>query len=191
MATASPVHRAEFINGLRDLASFLAAHLGFPVPGHGATILVFPDGATDADQRAGVDAIAAILGVTTADENGHYTAERAFGPVGYRAVAITAAARERHAADSSYRGCVTPDTIATEPDPGAPAMTGHTPAPNPAAELLLEEYDEIAANPLDASAPMSGQYRARPIFTVKDMTECGQPMRVAASDYDDSGGQFL
>jgi hypothetical protein len=184
MASASPVHRAEFINGLRDLASFLAAHLGFPVPGHGTTILVFPDGATDADQRAGVDAIAAILGVTTAEENGHYTAERAFGPVGYRAVAITATARERHAADSSYYGCVTPDTT-------APAVTDHAPAPNPAADLLLDEYDEIAANPLDASATMSGQYRARPLFTVKNTSECGQPMRMAASDYDDSGGQFL
>ena len=43
MATARPVARAQFINGLRDLASFLAAHVGYPVPDN-AEITVFPDG---------------------------------------------------------------------------------------------------------------------------------------------------
>ncbi len=108
MATASPVTRAQFINGLRDLASFLGAHIGFPVPEHGATILVFPDGDSDDERRAAVDRLAAIFGVTPEDDNGHYTAERCFGPVAYSAVAISDAARARHAAHGSYYGCITP-----------------------------------------------------------------------------------
>jgi hypothetical protein len=93
MTATSPIARAQFINGLRDLASFLGAHIGFPVPEHSATILVFPDGDSDDERREGVDRLAAIFGVTPEDEDGHYTAERCFGPVAYRAVAISAAAR--------------------------------------------------------------------------------------------------
>lgn len=119
MASTSPVTRAQFIDGLRDLASFLGAHIGFPVPEHSATILVFPDGADDAERRAGVDRIAATLGVTPDDDGGHYTAERCFGPVAYRAVAISDAARAQHAADRTYYGCVTPDETSGDLDAAA------------------------------------------------------------------------
>jgi hypothetical protein len=89
----SPTQRAKFINGLRDLANFLGAHIGFPVPDYTALIHVFPDGNTDAERRAGVDRFAAILGATPTEKNGHYWAECPFGPVIYSVVAIDDAAR--------------------------------------------------------------------------------------------------
>lgn len=88
MASARPVARAQFINGLRDLASFLAAHFGYPVPDN-AEITVFPDGDSYAGRCASVDRLALALGVTTADSLGHYSAQRAFGPITFRVVAVS------------------------------------------------------------------------------------------------------
>jgi hypothetical protein len=94
--------RARFINGLRDLAAFLDANLFFPVPPYGDTIHVFPEGLTDAERRAAVDRLAAIMGTTAEDENGHYRADGQFGPVTYCVVAISDAARTAHRARESY-----------------------------------------------------------------------------------------
>ncbi len=88
MATARPVARAQFINGLRDLANFLSSHFGYPVP-DSAEITVFPDGADYAERCAHVDRLALVLGVTPTDSLGHYSAERHFGPIAYRVVAVS------------------------------------------------------------------------------------------------------
>ena len=88
MATATVVARAQFINGLRDLSTFLAAHFGYPVP-DSAEITIFPDGPSYAARCAAVDRLALALGVPTRNSLGHYSAERAFGPITYRVVAIS------------------------------------------------------------------------------------------------------
>jgi hypothetical protein len=111
--------RAAFIAGLRGLADFLAAHPGVPVPPgyHETTILVFPDGDSDAERQAGVDQAAAVLGVPAADPRscGYYSAARSFGPVIYEALAISDARRADHDAQTSYYGAVTPDAAAGAP----------------------------------------------------------------------------
>jgi hypothetical protein len=88
MASTTVAARAQFINGLRDLASFLAAHFGYPVPSN-AEITVFPDGDSYAGRCASVDRLALLLGVTTKNSLGHYSAQRAFGPVTFRIVAVS------------------------------------------------------------------------------------------------------
>jgi hypothetical protein len=88
MTSTTPVARAQFINGLRDLANFLGAHFGYPVP-DSADLLVFADGNSYAERRAVVDRLALVLGVTTADNLGHYSADRDFGPIRYRVVAVS------------------------------------------------------------------------------------------------------
>jgi hypothetical protein len=88
MATATLVARAQFINGLRDLASFLAAHFGYPVPDT-AEITIFPDGASYAARCTAVDRLALLLAVPPRNSLGHYSAERAFGPITYRVVAVS------------------------------------------------------------------------------------------------------
>jgi hypothetical protein len=88
VTSTTPVARAQFINGLRDLANFLGAHFGYPVP-EAADLLVFADGNSYAERRAVVDRLALLLGVTPADNLGHYSAGRDFGPVKYRLVAVS------------------------------------------------------------------------------------------------------
>jgi hypothetical protein len=88
MNATSPIQRARFINGLRDLANFLAAHFGYPVPDD-TQITVFPDGADYAERCARIDRLALILDATTKASLGHYSAERSFGPVIYRVVAVS------------------------------------------------------------------------------------------------------
>ncbi len=102
--------RTEFIAALRDLADFLVANPAIPVPPYTEYIRIFPDGASDAERRAGVDRLAALLDTTPADKNGHYIAIRRFGPLLYEAIAISDAARDAHNAEMSYSGGVTPDT---------------------------------------------------------------------------------
>ncbi|MGW0594491.1 hypothetical protein [Streptosporangium sp. NPDC002607] len=105
-------HRAVVINGLLDLAAFLEANPGAPVPAF-PKLLHFAAG-TDPDMCAEIDAIAELLG-TAIDPGdigyGHYRTSRAFGPVEYSAVGILARARARHDADSSYAGCVDPAPV--------------------------------------------------------------------------------
>jgi hypothetical protein len=106
MNGTSRIARAKFINGLRDLALFLDTNIGFPVPPYGDTIHVFPEGLTDAERRAAVDRLAAIMGTTAKDENGHYKADAQFGPITYQVVAISDAARAEHRARYSYAECI-------------------------------------------------------------------------------------
>jgi hypothetical protein len=108
--TMTNTHRADFINGLLDLAAFLEAHPDVPVP-PSVTVHHFPGQASDADQCAEIDQIAALLGSETDHEDSpydHHATSRLFGPVEYRAVAILAAARARYDAETSYRGCIEP-----------------------------------------------------------------------------------
>ena len=104
--------RLAFITGLRDLAGYLASRPWLVVPAYGTEILL---SATSADDRgcAQVDRFARQLGVPVENGlayDGHYSAARSFGPVGYRMTAITEAAMARHHAADTYYGCVTPDT---------------------------------------------------------------------------------
>lgn len=102
--------RTAIITGLRDLADFLDAHPGIPITGC-VPLYHFADHGTDADQRAEIEQIAALLGSPVEEQTpyGHYVTTISFGPIQYRAVAITATARARHDADDSYRGCIQPD----------------------------------------------------------------------------------
>lgn len=104
-------HRRALINGLLNLAIFLEAHPDVPVSSS-VTLHHFPNHDTDEDLRAEIDQIAARVGSRIDFEDspyGHYATSVHFGPVEYRAVAILSAARARHDAESSYRGCIEPD----------------------------------------------------------------------------------
>ncbi|WP_433220462.1 hypothetical protein [Microtetraspora malaysiensis] len=104
-------HRTALINGLLDLATFLETHPDVPVP-FSVTVHHFPDRTSDPDQCNEIDQIAALVGSDIDYEDspyGHYAISRLFGPVEYRAVAILTAARARHDAETSYRGCIQPD----------------------------------------------------------------------------------
>jgi hypothetical protein len=108
--------RAALVAGLRALAAFLAAHPDVPVPQsyHVQDITFFPDGSTDDERRAAVDLIGHALGVPAADPHGHghYQAERAFGPVAYRALTISTAATARADARNSYADVIRLDDAA-------------------------------------------------------------------------------
>ena len=68
---------------IRLWANFLAGHFGYPVPDT-TDLLVFADGNSYAERRAVVDRLALVLDVTPADNLGHYSAGRDFGPIRYR-----------------------------------------------------------------------------------------------------------
>lgn len=107
--------RTDLINGLLNLAAFLKAHPEVPVSSH-VVVHHFPEHDNDADMRAEIDEIAARIGSGIEfddSEYGHYTTSVYFGPVEYRAVAVLAAARARHAAERSYWGCIEPDPAPT------------------------------------------------------------------------------
>jgi hypothetical protein len=117
--TTDPDARKAFIDGLRALARFLVTHQDMPVPAYGTDVLL--SGSKTDDPRGFVDAFAAMTGAAVEDkwaETGHYDAARAFGPVNYRAYAISDAAMAEHCAWSSYSGCVRPDDPAASDDPG-------------------------------------------------------------------------
>ena len=106
-------YRQAFITGLRNLADYLASHPAVPVPRYGTEILLFAD-STDDGGCAQVDHFARQLGVTPDDDlarSGHYGAARSFGPIGYRMTAISDHAVARYHAESTYRGCITPDPV--------------------------------------------------------------------------------
>lgn len=106
-------HRTAMVKGLHDLAAFLEANPKVPVPRYGVTVLYFPERDTDAEMIVEVDRIAALLGTVTDPDDlvhGHYKARLAFGPVSYEALAVLAARRAQHEADTGYSGCVIPDT---------------------------------------------------------------------------------
>jgi hypothetical protein len=87
MTCADSTERAAPISGLRGLAD-LESSPEVPAPSY-PTVLTFPPDGDWMVMRAGIDAIAARLGVIARETaGGHYVAARSFGPVEYRAVAI-------------------------------------------------------------------------------------------------------
>src|SRR5450755_4537522 len=106
--------RARVTSGLRQAADYLDQHPGIPVSEHGWTLLSFPPRDDDDADRAEVDRVAAILGVTPADDTadgGHYRAVLAFGPVTYEFVHIPARQQAAHRALMSYAGAITPASL--------------------------------------------------------------------------------
>ncbi len=107
-----PPDRDAFIEGLRELAAYLAQHPTVPVPKYGAHITLYA-AATDDGGRGQVNHIACLLNATTTDDTalgGHYRTGRDFGPIHYGALSIPATTMAIHEASSSYYGCVIPDT---------------------------------------------------------------------------------
>jgi hypothetical protein len=93
---ANAEERSALINGLHEVAEFLAQNPGIPAPRY-ADLYVFPSAWSDAEMFAEIDVIADQIGSTaSADDSsaGHYLAVRDFGPVQYRAVAIPNSARQ-------------------------------------------------------------------------------------------------
>ncbi|HEV3381094.1 MAG TPA: hypothetical protein VG142_08965 [Trebonia sp.] len=92
---ANSEERDRLIAGLRELAEFLDQNPQVPAP-RSADLLVFPPNVSDAEMFAEIDAIAGHIGALASDADsprGHYSAQRDFGPVQYRAVAIPDRAR--------------------------------------------------------------------------------------------------
>lgn len=111
------VQRAEIINGLRMFALFAQNHPDLPLASGGDPLRVSVFEGTDAENRAEIERIAAILGVNPAYPFGttaHYRAVRAFGGVIYEATAITRASMDEYHAVNSYQGCVKPEDIQAE-----------------------------------------------------------------------------
>jgi len=88
--------RTAVVRGLTNLAAFVAAHPELPLGGpySESPVKVFVHGRTDAENRAEVDRIAGILGVTAGYSHPgctQYTALRNFGGgIEYMALAIAA-----------------------------------------------------------------------------------------------------
>jgi hypothetical protein len=89
MHYANPVQRAALISGFRELADYLEANPGVPVPAY-SDVLTFPADSGCAGMRAEIDAVAELIGSVPREtaEGRHYGVSRFFGPVEYRAVAI-------------------------------------------------------------------------------------------------------
>jgi hypothetical protein len=87
---ANADERDGLIDGLRALAAFLQDHPDVPAP-RWADVYVFPPHGADEQMRAEIDQIAARIGTVVTDDanHGYYAAARHFGPVKYRAVAIS------------------------------------------------------------------------------------------------------
>jgi hypothetical protein len=97
---ANADERDRLIDGLRALAAFLQDHPDVPASCW-ADVYVFPPRGTDEQMRAEIDQIAARIGAVVTDDTarGHYAASRHFGPVQYRAVAIS-----EHPDNSGHEG---------------------------------------------------------------------------------------
>ncbi|MGW0807980.1 hypothetical protein [Nonomuraea sp. NPDC002799] len=107
--------RVQLIEGLRALADFLDTHPDVPTNSwvnvsYSVTAADTSGDDSDDAKRVEVDRVAAILGVTPTQNNrgSHYTALRTFGPVEYRATAITQEEMALHQAADTYYGLVTP-----------------------------------------------------------------------------------
>ena len=110
------IERVQVITGLRQLANYLDQHPDLPVCPFGWDLNVYPRQATEAQNRAEVDRIAALLAVTPADQTstgGHYTAARTFGRITYQAIYIPDRRMAAHDALMSYRDCVQPAQAAS------------------------------------------------------------------------------
>jgi hypothetical protein len=88
MTNNNSTGRDAFISGLRALADYLQSNPDAPIPSY-SPLHVFPQKRNWAEKCAEIEAIASLLGVTAhLIHGGHYVANRYFGPVEYRAVAI-------------------------------------------------------------------------------------------------------
>jgi hypothetical protein len=111
--------RAERIEGIRVFADFAETHPDLPLGLADSPLHVSVTGGTDEENRAEVDRIAAILGVTAGygpyDRNQtRYTAVQEFGGsdgVTYTASALSAAYSDMYDAWASYRGSVEPAVV--------------------------------------------------------------------------------
>ena len=108
MATTDPGARAEFTAGLRQLAEYLDANPGVPVPSYGTTIMVSA-GTIEEGGMTEIFAMSIALAAPFIEREGVYRTERKFGPVTYKGFADSAAALANYEAQRSYYGCVTPD----------------------------------------------------------------------------------
>ncbi len=95
--------RAEFIASLRQLADFLDTNPAVPVPMYGADLLLPADTYEDGGKEQ-VEHIARLLGapIDDATPDGHYTAERPFGCLRYRAASIPGPWNAAYDARHSY-----------------------------------------------------------------------------------------
>jgi hypothetical protein len=89
MTYANPTERAALISGLHSLAEYLESNPEIPVS-PSARVYAFPPKTGVTEMRAGIDIIAARLGVTACESpyRRHYVASRWFEAVEYSAVAI-------------------------------------------------------------------------------------------------------
>ena len=109
MTSSGNDDRAALVDGLRALADFIEANPALPVPSYvSARVSVPAPGGDDDERRTFVDSAAAALGTTAAYAvpSGHYTTTRTFGPVGFSAFMVPAAAHARHDALDSYRDSI-------------------------------------------------------------------------------------
>lgn len=95
--------RTQVISGLRELADFLEANPAIPVREYGWDLHYNARG-TDAEEKAEVDRIATLLGVTPIDDrpDGHFIASKTFGRITYEAIHIPARRMAIHHALMSY-----------------------------------------------------------------------------------------
>lgn len=103
--------RSQIIRGLHSLAEFLADRPEIPVP-LSIDIIVSVLPGSDRERQAEVLRIARVLGTSVDAEAmtyGHHRASVSFGPVTYRAVAVTDSARAQWDALMSYDNAVIPD----------------------------------------------------------------------------------
>ena len=95
--SASGTRRAAVVQGLVDLAAFLAAHPEVPIWACGIDISWFTGG-SDEERRDGVDRIAGLIGEQPETRtSGNYQVTRHFGPVSYVAVALKSTSGRRAA----------------------------------------------------------------------------------------------
>lgn len=88
MTFADPTERAHLIRGFRGLADYLESIPELSAPVY-STVYVFPSRGDWAGMCADIEEIAVLLGVPAGlTGGGHYVANRWFGPVEFRAVAI-------------------------------------------------------------------------------------------------------
>jgi hypothetical protein len=108
MFSTDPERRSDYTAGLRQLADYLDAHPGVPVPAYGTNILVI---ASDAE-KGGITEILDMsieLAAPFAENDWTYRTVRKFGPITYTGLSHTSAAMAHYYAQTSYDGCVTTD----------------------------------------------------------------------------------
>ncbi|WP_019634589.1 hypothetical protein [Actinomadura atramentaria] len=133
-----PALRAAAVRGLRELADFLTAHPDLPPPYASDFFSPSLPRTTEEDERAEVERIAEVLGIEAVAGDGECSARRFFGPVKYRAFALTRASMDRYRAWSSYSGSVTPW-------PGGAAGPPADPEPEPDRAAYVGGLRELAA----------------------------------------------